>query len=118
MQQRALLMQIEQLKKQLQELETAVEGEEVPVTALEGLKEAVDNVRTTLWATMSTKADPFEIGSAMAELRIKRTTEMCRRIVLDIDAQEITAGTRRCWGRTGCATSPWRNTLSPIGFGC
>lgn len=90
MQQRALLMQIEQLKKQLQELETAVEGEEVPVTALEGLKEAVDNVRTTLWATMSTHADPFEIGSALAELRIKRTTEMCRRIMLDIDASEIT----------------------------
>lgn len=89
MHQKALSAHIQQLKKELQEIEQAVDGETLPLPVLESLKDAVDNVRTTLWATMSSH-DPYEAGSAIAEMRMKRTIEMCRRIMLDIDSHEIT----------------------------
>ena len=93
MHQRALSGQIQQLKKELQEIETAISGDELPIAVLESFKEAVDNVRTTLWATMSTQVDEYEVSAAIAAMRMKRTVEMCRRIMLDIDAHEITLDT-------------------------
>jgi hypothetical protein len=89
MHQRALLAEIQQLKKGLQEVETRLAGEALPLPLLEEFKEAVDHVRTTLWAVISSKADPDSISSTIVSLRMKRATEMCRQIILDMDAHEI-----------------------------
>ena len=90
MRQGTLSANIEQLKKDLQGIDIATVAEKLPVSVLESFKDAVDNVRTTLWAAMSDQTDPYQVGAAVAEMRVKRTMDMCRRIILDIDAQDIT----------------------------
>lgn len=90
MHQRALAGQVQQLKKDLEEVEAKLQGEALPLPLLEDLKDAVDHVRSTLWAAISSKGDPYAAGVTIVRLRLKRTAEMCRQIILDIDANEIT----------------------------
>ena len=52
---------------------------------------AVDHTRMTVWALISSaQADQYEISASIVRFRIKRTVEMCRQIVMDIDTNEIT----------------------------
>lgn len=86
-----MVEQIQQLKKALEEIEKRLEGSDVPQAVLEDFKMAVDHTRMTVWALLSTpKGDQYEVASAIARFRIKRTVDMCRQIVADIDTNEVT----------------------------
>jgi hypothetical protein len=92
MHQHALAGHIQQLKAQLQVVEQKLQSETLALPLLEELKDAVDHIRNTLWAAIASKGDPYEVGSAISRLRVRRVTDMCRQICLDIDAQEISIG--------------------------
>ena len=85
----AVLAHIQQLKKDLEEIEKRVEAGGLPLPLLEDFKEIVDNVRTTLWAAISSQSHPDTIGPAIANLRVRRASSLCERIILDVDANEI-----------------------------
>lgn len=62
----------------------------MPLAVLEDLKEAVDHLRTTLWTAMSAATDnPDTLASRLVNLRLRRATEICRQIRLDVDANEV-----------------------------
>ena len=90
MQQSALSAQIEQLRQELNEVEAKLRGQSTPLALLEDLKASVDQIRTTLWAAITVGGDVYSINAAVVKTRLNRARDMCRQIVLDIDASEIT----------------------------
>lgn len=90
MNQDKVVEQIQQLKKALEEIEQRLTSGEVPRAVLEDFKMAVDHTRMTVWALISApQSDQYEIASAIARFRVKRSVDMCRQIVSDIDTNEL-----------------------------
>lgn len=86
-----VIEQIHQLQKALEEIEKRLTETELPLAVLEDFKMAVDHTRMTVWALLSApQGDQFEVAAAIVRFRVKRTIEMCRQIVLDIDTSELT----------------------------
>ena len=91
MSQEKLVEQVQQLRNALGEIEKPLAGGDVPLAVLEDFKMAIDHTRMTLWAIFSTpQTDPYEATATIVRLRQKRTVEMCRQIILDINSSEIT----------------------------
>jgi len=89
-QQQALIEQVRQLRAQLEEIDKRLQGAPLPMAVLEELKDAVDHLRTTLWAAMSANTDdPNVLASKLVSLRLQRAEEICRQIRLDVDANEV-----------------------------
>lgn len=83
--------QVQQLKQALEEIEKRLAGDEVPVAVLEDFKSAVDHIRTTVWALMSSpQGNQYEVAPHIARLRLQRAAGMFRQISSDIDTSEIT----------------------------
>lgn len=86
-----IIEQIRKLKKALEELEQRLADAHVPFTVLEEFKMAVDHIRLTVWAIVSSEGNKqYEMRTQIAEFRLKRTMEMCKQIILDIEANDIT----------------------------
>ncbi|MFI5089855.1 MAG: hypothetical protein ACHP7P_07335 [Terriglobales bacterium] len=74
----------------MEEIDKRLQGDPLPMAALEDLKDAVDHLRTTLWVAMSANTDdPDALASKLVNLRLQRAAEICRQIRLDIDASEV-----------------------------
>jgi hypothetical protein len=81
---------VRQLRAQLEEIDKRLQGAPLPIAVLEDLKDAVDHLRTTLWAAMSANTDdPDVLASKLVSLRLQRAEEICRQIRLDVDANEV-----------------------------
>ena len=93
MQESALSAQIQQLRQELDELEAKLRGQSTPLALLEDLKASVDQIRTTLWAAITAGGDVYAINAVIVKTRMNRARDMCRQIMLDIDASEITVDT-------------------------
>ena len=68
----------------------------LPQDTLEGFSEAVDQVRTTVWAVLNSVVDEFSTSEATALLtshRIERTQALINAITGEIDAGQITRST-------------------------
>lgn len=90
-QQKELIEQIHQLKQALEEMEKQIHTGEVPLAVLEDFKSAVDHIRTTVWAVVSTAQDKqYELANNIARFRVKRAIDICHRIISDIDIHELT----------------------------
>lgn len=72
---RKLKLSLEEIEKQLQQVE-------IPREALEDFKTAVDQTRMTVWGILSTP--DTDLLKLMAHFRIKHTIEMCSRIMVDV----------------------------------
>ena len=74
----------------MEEIDKRLQGAPLPMAVLEELKDAVDHLRTTLWAAMSANTDdPDVLASKLVNLRLQRAAEICRQIRLDVDANEV-----------------------------
>jgi len=69
-------------------MDKKLQSEPLPAAVLEDLKNAVDHLRTTLWALMSDDS-PDVVTSKLITFRLIRATEICRQVQLDIDASEV-----------------------------
>lgn len=82
---------VNQLKKLGEELETLrprLEATEIPREVLADFKSTIDDMRITLWATLSlTESDLVE---GVAHFRMKRAEEICRLVREDIARGRIT----------------------------
>jgi hypothetical protein len=88
--QQALIEQVRQLRTKLEEIDERLQSAPLPITVLEDLKNAVDHLRTTLWAAMSANTDhPDALNAKLVSLRLQRATQICRQIRLDIDASAV-----------------------------
>jgi len=85
------LIEIRKLKTELERIERELLGAGVPFLVLDDLKRSVDHLRITLWAMISSGpgANPEEMTAAVVRLRLKRTADMCKQIMLDIDGQQL-----------------------------
>lgn len=91
MKQEKLVDQIRQLKRALEEIEKRLTEGTVPFPVLEDFKAAIDHIRMTVWAILSTpQANQYELASSIVRFRLKRSTQMCQQIVMDINSSEIT----------------------------
>jgi hypothetical protein len=89
--QEQLLEQLQRLRAELDNAEAQLKTADVPVPVLEDLKQAVDHLRLALLGVAhSTGDDKYEAAAAIIRSRLQRTGELCRQIVADIDAQEVT----------------------------
>ncbi len=89
-QQQECIEQIRQLKQALEEMEKRIKAGGVPLAVLEDFKSAVDHIRTTVWAVVSAgEKDQYELANHITRFRVKRATQMCLRIVSDIDVHEL-----------------------------
>jgi hypothetical protein len=88
MHQCSLAEQVRLLKAQLEQIDKKLQSEPLPIVALEDLKGAVDQLRSTLWALM-THDSPDAVTSKLITFRLVRAAEICRQVQLDIDASEV-----------------------------
>lgn len=87
--------QVQKLKKALEELEMRLADAQVPFNVLEEFKMAVDHIRMTVWAMISTEASKhYEMRTSIAAFRLKRMLEMCKQLVLDIEANDVSIDSR------------------------
>lgn len=83
--------QVQKLRKALEELEKRLADARVPFNVLEEFKMAVDHIRMTVWAMLSTEASKhYEMRSSIAVFRLKRMLEMSKQLILDIEANDVT----------------------------
>ncbi|MCI0404287.1 MAG: hypothetical protein L0212_12345 [Acidobacteria bacterium] len=91
MSQDQLLDQVKRLRAELEEVEYRLRHNDIPLPVLEEFKSAIDHVRLTLWGILqSSGPDRYEAAAAIIRFRMKRAEDICRQVVSDIDALEIT----------------------------
>ncbi len=91
MSQDQLLDQVKRLRSELEEVEYRLRHNDIPLPVLEEFKSAIDHVRLTLWGILqSAGPDRYEAAAAIIRSRMKRAEDICKQIVSDIDALEIT----------------------------
>ena len=84
---------IGRLKRMLQELEAEISHGDSPTDIVQDFKNAVDDVRTSVWALMTTTDGSEGYRSILAQLRCARITEMMERVVLDLETGDLPVGT-------------------------
>jgi len=91
MSQEHLLEQVHRLKAELEEVESRLKQNDIPVPVLEDFKSAIDHIRLTLWGILqSSGAERYEAAATIIRFRIRRADDICTQIVADIDSLEIT----------------------------
>jgi hypothetical protein len=91
MSQDQLLEQVKRLRSELEEVEYRLRHNDIPVPVLEDFKSAIDHIRLTLWGILqSSGPDRYEAAATIIRLRIRRADDICKQIVADIEALEIT----------------------------
>jgi hypothetical protein len=81
----SLAQQIAQLRSQLTAVDAQLaRGSSVPA-GLEDLKEAVDNMRTNVWAVLSASRSK-EYPEFIARFRLRRAIDILKQIAQDIDS--------------------------------
>lgn len=89
-----LAEEISQLKNSLAAMEARLVNGDVPRSAVEDFKMAVDHVRLSVWAILAAgEAEPGKVAEAVTRFRLMRTVEMCQQIVVDINSNEVTTAT-------------------------
>lgn len=78
--------QVEKLKSTLGTIETQLSAQAVPREGLEDLKNAVDNVRRTVWALLSAAESTHDYEVLLARFRLNRALELCQQVAVDIGA--------------------------------
>lgn len=89
----------EELRKTIQGLRSALSGiedttslEELPEEGLRDLGLAVDNVRKSVWSTLSAEyADDFP--GFLAKIRVRRANEICQDVLSDLYAETLPPNT-------------------------
>lgn len=91
------------LKKVTQELrdiqQLLTNNPELDMRVLFEFREAVNHVRHTAWAVeqwlklKTIKGDTFSVLNMLAIERVRITTELCTGLLMDLDSNEVTAGT-------------------------
>lgn len=77
-----------QLKSALELLEQQVVDEGAPRDALEDFKHAVDHIRISLWAILSSERSSG-YRPIVAHFRLQRAAELCSQAVADVEAGEV-----------------------------
>jgi len=91
MSQEQLLEQVHRLKADLEDVEYRLKNNDIPVPVLEDFKSAIDHIRLTLWGILqSSGPDRYEAAATIIRFRIRRADDICKQIVSDIDALDIT----------------------------
>jgi len=86
-----LLEQVHSLKAELEEVESRLKENDIPVPVLEDFKEAIDHIRLTLLGiSHSSGEDKYEAAAAIIRSRIQRTGDLCKQLISDIEAHEVT----------------------------
>jgi hypothetical protein len=83
---------IEELKSALGIIEEGMALEKPPEEGLRDLGLAVDNVRKSVWATLSAEyADDYP--SFLAKIRVRRANEICQDVLSDLYAETFAPNT-------------------------
>ncbi len=91
MSQDQLLEQVKRLRTELEEVEYRLGRNDIPLPVLEDFKSAIDHIRLTLWGILqSSGPDRYEAAAAIVRFRLRRADDICKQIVADIDALEVT----------------------------
>jgi len=81
---------VQTLQKELERVEKEVPTAGLPNIILDDFRRALDHLRNTIWAVTTVREkNAEEVSRAVVNFRIQRTTEMCERIIADIDASRI-----------------------------
>ncbi len=88
---------LQKAKKDLQELERAIQQGELDVDSrvLREFRQAVDSVRLTAWAVQQwtdlqeQPRDAYSVLPVLAQERIRRATQLNNELALDLDAHEV-----------------------------
>lgn len=88
---KTLLEEVSKLRKALDDIESRLAAGNVPLPAVEDFKMAVDHIRITLWAMLTTpKEQEFEVSAVIAKFRLKRAEDICKQVSIDIDSNDLT----------------------------
>ena len=86
-----LLDQVKRLRTELEEVEYRLRNNDIPLPVLEDFKSAIDHIRLTLWGILqSSGPERYEAAAAILRFRLRRADDICKQIVSDIDALDIT----------------------------
>ncbi|HXN25178.1 MAG TPA: hypothetical protein VOA41_20785 [Candidatus Dormibacteraeota bacterium] len=84
---------------ELRELEQLIQVADLDSRVLRDFRGAVDNVRTTAWATQQwierreRGSDPYGVLPGLSAERVRRTTELAKDLVLDLQSVEVSIET-------------------------
>lgn len=92
-----LVLKVRTIKQQLEDLEPSLLVSSLPSTVLTDLKEAIDHVRSTLWAILQSQetqgaakpGGPALATSLIVQLRMDRTTRLLSEIRSHIEYRDI-----------------------------
>lgn len=85
-----LAREVEKLKNGVQAIENCLIEGNVPTAVLEHFKMAVDHTRMTVWSILyAMDTNEAEVAAATVRFRLRRTIEMCRQIIGDIDSNAL-----------------------------
>jgi hypothetical protein len=96
MEQDALSNRLQSFAEQLRELESHLVKSTVDARMLREFRNALDHARQTAWAVeqflvlQQQKRDPFQVLSLVTLQRIHSTIALCRELVTDIEATDVT----------------------------
>jgi len=92
----ALSNRLQAFAEQLRELESHLVKSTVDARMLREFRNALDHARQTAWAVeqfltlQQQKRDPFQVLSLITLQRIHSTIQLCRELITDIEATEVT----------------------------
>jgi hypothetical protein len=91
-----LTARLELATAELQHLEELVKSGELDARVLSEFRNAVDHIRNTTWAVQKwiglsyeSGGDPFSVLPIMSAERVKRATQICNDLSLDLQSSEI-----------------------------
>jgi len=88
-----MIERVARMKVMLQEIEKEIVAGNPPPDVLSDFKGAVDDVRTSLWAVMTSDGSGG-YRSVLAQLRSSRITDMLERIMLDLETGSFPRSTQ------------------------
>jgi predicted RNA-binding Zn ribbon-like protein len=80
-----LTAQLASVRETLNAIEARLVHARVPPEGLEDFKAAVDSIRTSAWALLSAARSPRG-DEFVQRFVLRRTSEMCRRVVADLES--------------------------------
>ncbi|HMK28801.1 MAG TPA: hypothetical protein VK473_03885 [Terriglobales bacterium] len=90
MTQTAWVERVQELQRELEQVEKEVPTAGIPNVILDDFRRALDHLRNTIWAVTTVREKNAEqVTLAVVNSRIQRTAEMCERIMADIEASRI-----------------------------
>ena len=81
-----------QIRTALDVLEASVEKEDPPSEGVRDLGLAVDDLRRSVWAVLTTRHSG-KYQDFLARIRIRRATECCEDMLADLHAETVTSNT-------------------------